>query len=222
MVKNFAPILLLFVFGFLTIANAQDEEPRKFTYGLTLNGGGNSSSSDGESVSPTYGMGALIRFEPHPKFFNLIRLDYNLKQEHFANLTHYYYQDGALQQSEVDIYKNYGIINLNYSFNYYIFKNDNLNLFASAGVGMSDMFWLKTRIDIPDNEEEITNGKTQFLYTNPLLRPNFNCGFGILLPYEESKLIAFKPEVNYDYRLPFSRNTYPNFLSYSLRVLLFF
>ncbi|MBL4625676.1 MAG: hypothetical protein JKY42_11135 [Flavobacteriales bacterium] len=220
------PNILIFLFFFISVSTAvfaqEVEVPKAITYGISINGGVNSTSSIGESVSPSYGLGVLTKISTAEKFFHTIRLDYNIKQEKFANLTHYRWVDGLLTQATADIYKNYGIINLNYSFNYYLIQNTSVSLFSSIGIGINDLFWLKTRIDIPNSEEEITNGKTQFLYTNPLSRPTFNVGVGLLLPYEEDKLIAFKPEINYDYRLPFAKNTYPNFLTYSLRILLFF
>lgn len=213
-------ISLLF---FSCILFAQETEEQKIiTYGLTLNGGATSTSSEGESISSSYGLGALMKISKSDKVFHIIRIDYNIKQEKFTDLTHYKWIDGVLTEGTADIYKNYGIINLNYSLNYFLIKDNNISLFASAGIGINDLFWLKTRIDIAGAEDEITNGKTQLLYTNPLSRPSFNGGFGIILPYEDDKMIVFKPEINYDYRLPFSKNTYPNFLTYSLRILLLF
>ena len=218
--KNISGILLISIYLCCGALFAQEE--KVITYGFSLNVGTNSTSSKGESFAPSVGLGALLKIKKVDKSFNIIRVDYSIKQEKFENLTHYKWTDGQLIISSADIYKNYGIINLNYSFNYYLIQNPNLSLFASIGIGINDLFWLKTRIDIPDNEDEITNGKTQFIYTNPISRPSLNGGFGIILPYEGDKMIAFKPEINYDYRLPFAKNTYPNFLTYSLRILLLF
>lgn len=218
--KNISAILLISVY--LICGSLFAQERKVITYGFSLNVGTNSTSSKGESFAPSVGLGALLKISKVDKFFNIIRADYSIKQEKFSNLTHYKWTDGQLVISSADIYKNYGIINLNYSFNYYLIQKPNLNLFVSSGIGINDLFWLKTRIDIPDSEDEITNGKTQFIYTNPISRPSINGGFGIILPYEGDKMIAFKPEINYDYRLPFAKNTYPNFLTYSLRILLLF
>ena len=218
--KNISAILLISIY--LCCSSSLAQEEKVITYGFSLNAGTNATSSKGESFAPSIGLGALLKISKVDKFFNIIRVDYSIKQEKFENLTHYKWTDGQLVISNADIYKNYGIINLNYSFNYYLIQNPNLSLFASTGIGINDLFWLKTRIDIPDNEDEITNGKTQFIYTNPISRPSLNGGFGIILPYEGDKMIAFKPEINYDYRLPFAKNTYPNFLTYSLRILLLF
>ncbi|MBL4653626.1 MAG: hypothetical protein JKY53_12310 [Flavobacteriales bacterium] len=221
--KNFSTIFLAILISGCSIAFAQEtEEPKTITYGLTLSGGANSTSSKGESISSSYGLGVLTRVSKSDKIFHIIRIDYNIKQEKFAGLIHYKWVEGSLTQSTADIYKNYGIINLNYSFNYFLIKNSNVSLYTSVGIGINDLFWLKTRIDVAGDEDEITTGKTQFTYTNPLTRPSFNAGFGILLPYEDDKTIAFKPEVNYDYRLSFAKNTYPNFLTFSLRILLLF
>ena len=220
MINNF--FIIVFISVYLGCSSLIAQEEKVLTYGFSLNAGANSTSSEGESFAPSIGLGALLKISRVDKIFNVIRIDYSIKQEKFENLSHYKLTDGQLVKSSADIYKNYGILNLNYSFNYFLIQNPNLGLFVSTGIGINDLFWLKTRIDIPDNEDEITDGKTQFIYTNPLTRPSFNAGFGVIIPYEEDKMIAFKPEINYDYRLPFAKNTYPNFLTYSLRILLLF
>ncbi len=112
----------------------------------------------------------------------------------------------------MDIVKNYGVIDLSYGFNYYLLKKENVTLFAAAEIGIGDLFWLKTRIDIADRKMKFLMGRLNLHLQTPSQDRYLMEELLQLCPTRKTKQSSLKPEIQWDYRLPFSKKTYPTFL----------
>lgn len=207
-------VLLLFTSSLFIVA--QESEPGRFGISASV-GLSNSNNKDTKSLFG-YGFGIHTNFNHKGKFSGQLELEYDVKKEHFSELKNYYYNsNGEITTQYLSIKKSYGLLDLKYNVLYELYAINKVKIMPCMGVGFNTLFWLGTKIE-SNNMDVITNGKTQINYTNPLTRPSFVLGPAINFPYDKDKLMTIKAEYQYDYRLPNSINTYPNFNTLRLKI----
>lgn len=215
---------LLFVFVALnSFAFCQDEKEKNTSgLGISFNSGVSNSNNKESLYKFSYGLGVNTNFILKNKFSATAELEYNIRKEQFKDLKNYFYDiDGSIKSQQIDILKNYGLLDLKFIVNYQVYKINQFEILIHTGLGLNSLFWFGTKID-SENFETITNGQTQIRNTNPLTRPTFSAAPGLRFPFDQDKVMTLKVEYVFDYRIKSSAFTYPDFRTVRIKSQIMF